>query len=278
MVEHEYVEYLSRLSYDKKILLPIDNIHFFSIIFQHRHVIIKILFPITQHPDNIIKLQQSSENEVHLQLSAAKYKLGPKIYKHKLFMANSDTILPFTICDKNGFPRLEPPQFSFYYIIMENYSPLNGWSSEIGGSSIGSLFKLQSRQFKIIPGGISNNELGYRFINKLVSKAHVVNIEDPIGHFYYHPDHGLRMIDYGSCIHSTRKDTDKYIKQMCDILQIIIPYQPPKRNQSRHQRQNKHQTQTRSRSRSRSPFRSSTRSHSTRRRSRTRNASNASRP
>jgi hypothetical protein len=150
------------------------------------NIICKLVYPDSTIP----KLLESVTKEVEFQNKAAKYNLGPKIYAHGF----SEESIPFTGFyeyddDKDGETKRMPFHFAnpFYYITMEYYSKKNGWKGPVYVSDA----KLSTK---------SNNDLFYDFIYKLIFYAEIANILDPIMHFYYHPEHGLRMIDYGRCI------------------------------------------------------------------------------
>ena len=171
------------------------------------NIICKLVYP----DDTIPTLIQSVTKEVEFQNKAAEHNLGPKIYEHGF----SGESIPFTGIheyddDNDGERKQIPFHFvkPFYYIIMEYYSKKNGWKGPVYVSDP----KLSK---------ISNNDLFYQFIHKLIFEAHIANIIDPIMHFYYHPVHGLRMIDYGRCIDCKTIGEKQYaLNEMMKSLEI----------------------------------------------------------
>jgi len=220
------------------------------------NIICKLVYPDSTIP----KLLESVTKEVEFQNKAAKYNLGPKIYEHGL----SEESIPFTGFyeyddDNDGETKRMPFHFAnpFYYITMEYYSKKNGWKGPVYVSDA----KLSK---------ISNNDLFYEFIHKLIFEAEIANILDPIMHFYYHPVHGLRMIDYGRCIDcKTIIQKQSALNEMMKSLEINEKVKSPRspmthksRSQSRSPRTHKSRSQSRSpkssityksRNRSRSP-------------------------
>ena len=202
------------------------------------NILIKLLFPYGPAEEDIAKLKELSDQEVAFQNAAAKHNLGPRIYASGLYMPGKP--IPFSGYtetneeDEKGDTIRIPFIFDkpFYYIIMEYYSRETGWNGPVYVSD------------ERLNPNKSNNDLFYEFVKKLVTKAHIANTFDPIMHFYYHPDKGLRMIDYGRCVECyTVKTKKECIDEMCVALTI----------------QNKYNNQTRSRTRSRS--RGRTREH-----------------
>ena len=199
------------------------------------NIICKLVYPDSTIP----KFLESVKKEVELQNKAAKHNLGPKIYKHGF----SQESIPFT-----GFYEYEDDndgetkriQFNFpnpfYYIIMEYYSNKNGWKGPVYVSNE----QLDSK--------LSNNELFYEFIYKLIFEADIANILDPIMHFYYHPDHGLRMIDYGQCIYcKTIGEKQHALNEMMKSLEIKEkPNSASKSPMTHNSRSRRHRSITRS--------------------------------
>lgn len=177
----------------------------------NENIICKLLFV----DNNIDTLRQSAENEVRFQQIAAEHKLGPTIYAHGFY--NSDAP-PFTGYNEyennaNGETKQTPFTFTepFYYIIMEYYSKKNGWNGPVYVSD------------NQIDKKLSNVDLFYNYLDKLIYTAGIANIFDPIMHFYYHPVHGLRMIDYGRCVFCSTLDEQKEcIKQMAISLELPL--------------------------------------------------------
>ena len=161
----------------------------------NENIICKLLFV----DNNIDTLRQSAENEVRFQQIAAENKLGPAIYAHGFYNGES----PFTGYNEyennaNGETKQIPFTFTepFYYIIMEYYSKKNGWKGPVYVSD------------NQLDKNLSNVDLFYNYLHKLIYTAGIANIFDPIMHFYYHPVHGLRMIDYGRCVYCSSDEQD----------------------------------------------------------------------
>ena len=219
------------------------------------------------YPDSTIpKFLESVKKEVEFQNKAAKHNLGPKIYEHGF----SQESIPFT-----GFYEYEDDndgetkriQFNFpnpfYYISMEYYSKKNGWK--------GPVYVLGNQ----IDSKLSNNDLFYKFIHKLIFDAKIANIYDPIMHFYYHPVHGLRMIDYGRCIDCTTTDQQEAaLNAMMTALEITKKPNsaskiPRRRSISRSPNKTRRSPRRRSVSRSPNKARSLNKTHRSPRRKRT---------
>jgi hypothetical protein len=110
---------------------------------------------------------QKCEKEVAYQSRAAYFGLAPKIF-HSGFINKNDSFL---------YPDDKIP---YYYILMENLSEDNGWEQAYA---------------------TENPELFCSFINDLVDKAGIINIEDPDAHFFYNESEDrLLMIDYDRCV------------------------------------------------------------------------------
>jgi hypothetical protein len=110
---------------------------------------------------------QKCEKEVAYQSRAAYFGLAPKIF-HYGFINKNDSFL---------YPDDKIP---YYYILMENLSEDNGWEQAYANE---------------------NPELFCSFINALVDKAGIINIEDPDAHFFYNErEDRLLMIDYDRCV------------------------------------------------------------------------------
>lgn len=110
---------------------------------------------------------QKCEKEVAYQSRAAYFGLAPKIF-HSGFINKNDSFL---------YPDDKIP---YYYILMENLSEDNGWEQAYA---------------------TENPELFCSFINDLVDKAGIINIEDPDAHFFYNErEDRLLMIDYDRCV------------------------------------------------------------------------------
>jgi len=177
-------------------------------------ILIKLLFPYGPEQRDIDDLKVSGDHECELQRRAAEKNVGPQIYANGMYYGNG--AIPFTGYietdedNDKGDSVLEEFAFTtpFYYIVMEYYSRETGWKGPVYVSD------------PPIHPGIDNNDLFYTFIKKLVTKARVANVLDPIMHFYYHPRHGLRMIDYGRGI---RCSTNDCIAEMCRLVQVRMP-------------------------------------------------------
>jgi hypothetical protein len=123
--------------------------------------------------DNLIK---KSQKEVAYQSRAADFGLAPKVFHHG-FIETSDSFL---------YPDVKIP---YYYILMESLSEDNGWEQEYA---------------------TQNPELFCKFINDLVDKVGIINIEDPHAHFFYNKRQDkLLMIDYDRCIDCSDKNQCK---------------------------------------------------------------------
>jgi len=110
---------------------------------------------------------QKCEKEVAYQSRAAYFGLAPKIF-HSGFINKNDSFL---------YPDDKIP---YYYILMENLSEDNGWEQAYANENL---------------------ELFCSFINDLVDKAGIINIEDPDAHFFYNErEDRLLMIDYDRCV------------------------------------------------------------------------------
>ena len=235
-------------------------------------IICKLIYP----DDTINTLIESATKEVEFQNKAAVHNLGPKIYNHGF----SGDSIPFAgfyeYDDKYAETQQIPFPFAnpFYYIIMEYYSKKNGWK--------GPVYVVSEEQ---LDSKLSNNDLFYNFIYKLIFKAEIANILDPINHFYYHPVHGLRMIDYGRCIDcKTIGEKQSALNEMMKSLEIKDKentakisrmtrrnnrnrsYKRPNRNRNRSKRPNnrdRNRSPTRpSNNRNRSPTRPNNRNRS----------------
>jgi len=176
------------------------------------------------YPDGTINaLKKSATKEVEFQNKAAAHNLGPKIYNHGF----SGDSIPFTGFyeyddDNDGERKRIPFPFAnpFYYITMEYYSKKNGWK--------GPVYVVSKEQ---LDSKLSNNDLFYNFIYKLIFEAEIANILDPIEHFYYHPVHGLRMIDYGRCIDcKTIIQKQSALNEMMKSLEINEKTKSPKKS------------------------------------------------
>jgi hypothetical protein len=200
------------------------------------NIICKLVYP----DSTISKLLESVTKEVEFQNKAAKYNLGPKIYEHGF----SEESIPFTGFyeyddDKDGETKRMPFHFAnpFYYITMEYYSKKNGWKGPVYVSDA----KLSIK---------SNNDLFYDFIYKLIFYAEIANILDPIMHFYYHPVHGLRMIDYGRCIDcKTIGEKQSALNEMMKSLEIKEKGNNHNRSYKRPNNRNRNRSSNQSRNR-----------------------------
>jgi len=175
----------------------------------NENIICKLLFV----DNDIDTLIQSAENEVRFQQIAAENKLGPTIYEHGFYNGGNP---PFTGYNEyenneNGETKQTPFTFTepFYYIIMEYYSKKNGWKGPVYVSD------------NQLDKKLSNVDLFYNYLDKLIYIAGIANIFDPIMHFYYHPVHGLRMIDYGRCVYC-RSDEQDCMNKMARALGLPL--------------------------------------------------------
>ena len=226
------------------------------------NIIVKLLFPYGPAEEDIIQLKELSDKEVAFQTAAATHNLGPRIYASGLYMPG--TPIPFSGYtepgeeDENGETVRIPYNFDkpFYYIIMEYYSRELGWRGPVYVSDN------PLNPYK------SNNALFYDFVKKLVTEAHIANIFDPIMHFYYHPDKGLRMIDYGRCMECYTEKTKKdCIDKMCVALMIRNKYNNQTRAHSPNRTRRRSPNRTRTPIRTRTPTRTRGHNNNTNRRS-----------
>jgi len=180
-------------------------------LYGNRDIIVKLIHTSTNAAPVLHEFKEKCEKEVNFQTIAAIHHLGPSIYESGIYTGYEK--LPFDIhlstFTENGDDidyniRYTPP---FYYIVMENYSTENGWRGPIyeGDASIPDC-----------------RNIFINFICALVIECNIYNIHDPIMHFYYHPEHGLRMIDYGRC-ESIEKIEERFeiIKEMFYIVKLI---------------------------------------------------------
>ena len=186
------------------------DIRFLTTLYGNSDTIVKLIHASSNTATAIQEFKESCEKEVKFQSDAATYDLGPKIYEHGLYTGQDS--LPFDIhlstFNSNGdditYNILYTPPF--YYIVMEYYSKENGWRGPIYQDDT----SIPDCKNKFID-----------IICRLAIECNIVNVHDPIMHFYYNPDHGLRMIDYGRCIYLNNKNRFQMIKQMCKEVSLI---------------------------------------------------------
>lgn len=115
---------------------------------------------------------QKCEKEVTYQSRAADVGLAPKVFHHRFIEKNDSFLYP-------------DDKIPYYYILMENLSENNGWEQAYA---------------------TENQELFCKFINDLVDKVGIINIEDPHAHFFYNEKKDkLLMIDYDRCVDCSDK-------------------------------------------------------------------------
>lgn len=119
---------------------------------------------------------QNCEKEVAYQSRAADFGLAPKVFHHGFIEKNDSFLYP-------------DDKIPYYYIVMEYLSEDNGWEH----------FHPDDNQL-----------LSCKFINDLVDKVGIINIEDPVLHFYYNKfQNRLVMIDYDRCVDCSDKNQCK---------------------------------------------------------------------
>ena len=134
------------------------------------------------------------DNEILVQKRAAYYNLGPAIYEYdkEQLIHSPESLLRFP-------PNSPYCQFHKYnYVLMEYYdvSPEGGWKQILA-------YQLRSHYHFIC-----------ELIAKLISLAKISIPRDAASHFFYHPQYGYRMIDYGDSKPIETIDQDEHIKEI----------------------------------------------------------------
>ena len=121
-------------------------------------------------------LIQKCKKEVAYQSRAADFGLAPKVFHHGFIEKNDSFLYP-------------DDKIPYYYILMESLSENNGWEQVYASDK---------------------PELFCKFINDLVDKVGIINIEDPHAHFFYNERQDkLLMIDYDRCVDCSDKNQCK---------------------------------------------------------------------
>jgi hypothetical protein len=125
-------------------------------------------------------------NEVDCQKKAAAHELGPAVYDSGVKVPLQDPQGPFEFLT----PESHFCQFAVVnFILMDYYDKNDGWKQLPA-------YSLDSHRVGII-----------KLLDDLVNRAEVINLMDPRSHFFYHPIHGYRMIDYGAAVPVLDKST-----------------------------------------------------------------------
>lgn len=140
---------------------------------QLQKVLIKFI-PYLPDPSNTER-QIQFDKEVELQTRAAQHQCGPIVYETGKGILLHAPDSPFEFQPNSPYCHYTHAD----YILMEYYDKVDGWTS------------LPSYQI------LGNNFMCDFVVNQLYKTAHVVVSRDAAGHFFYHPQKGYRMIDYG---------------------------------------------------------------------------------
>jgi hypothetical protein len=169
--------------------------------------LIKIIPPYdTDAPYN----ENMFDKEVELQKIAAKYGIGPTIYKFKKNIDPFSLNSPFKFQKNSYFCQFK----TLHYILMEYYDTNDGWRHI-------ELFELKNHTI-----GICN------LLRRLILQGGIINRIDPRNHFYFHIDYnfrkmdknkGYRMIDYGAAEKIDKNDIDNIMTSLEDTLLIKCP-------------------------------------------------------
>lgn len=159
---------------------------------KHNHLLLKIMPYYNDDPYD----QEHFDNELLVQSRAAKHGLGPTIYESgkEIPIHSPESPLQFPI----NSPYCQYHKFN--YLLMDYYdvSPEGGWE------------QLKAYQ-------LANNKHSPYICNliiRLIKIAHISIPTDAASHFFYHPIHGYRMIDYGGSYPIETIDKDKHLADL----------------------------------------------------------------
>lgn len=140
---------------------------------QPQKVLIKLIPYLPDSSNNEREIR--FDKEVELQTRAAQYQCGPVVYETGKGILLHTPESPFQFQPNSPYCHYTHAD----YMLMEYYDKEEGWTS------------LPSYQI------MGNNNMCDFVVNQLYTKARVVVSRDAAGHFFYHPQKGYRMIDYG---------------------------------------------------------------------------------
>jgi hypothetical protein len=159
--------------------------------------------------DNYAGFINNCEKEIEYQQRAAENGLGPRVYEGQYgFVPKEDSFY-----SKNEFP--------YFYIVMEYLSEKNGWN--------------------LIHIGDKPDSLFCEYIEKLVSKTGLINIEDPRTHLYYNDKkEKLYMIDYGNY----EECGDRSVSECVELMNIALGVQCASSKKTKRTKDTKDTTET----------------------------------
>lgn len=163
---------------------------------ERKKLLIKLI-PYLPDPNNTER-QVQFDKEVELQTRAAQHQCGPIMYEtgKEILLHSPDS--PFQFQPNSPYCHYTHAN----YMLMEYYDKEDGWRS------------LPSYEM------IGNKSMCDFIVNRLYHIARVVASRDAGGHFFYHPQKGHRMIDYGQAEPAEDVPMERFLEQIKETLNI----------------------------------------------------------
>lgn len=148
---------------------------------------------------NHAERQLQFDKEVELQTRAAQHQCGPTVYEtgKEILLHSPDS--PFQFQPNSPYCHYTHAN----YMLMEYYDKNDGWTS-LGAYQI-----------------LGNPNMCNFILNRLYKMARVVVSRDAAGHFFYHPQKGYRMIDYGQAEPAEDVSMDIFLNHIKESLNIV---------------------------------------------------------
>lgn len=163
---------------------------------QRQKVLIKLM-PYLSDPNNAER-QAQFDKEVELQMRAAQHQCGPVLYETGTGILLHSPDSPFQFQPNSPYCHYTHAN----YMLMEYYDRNEGWTSLPAYRIIG------------------NTSLCDFIVNRLYTLARVVVSRDAAGHFFFHPQKGYRMIDYGQAELAENVPMRDFLEQIKESLTL----------------------------------------------------------